>query len=333
MANIAGLTRYHFACNGCGSFKFVDSDVRVVGENCPCGKYVYAAKVQGTFSEKHVCDPACTSARGPVCVCACGGPNHGIAWIGLPTWRIVFQAAGSRKRSTETIVEATPAVAKAARKAKAEAKVEAAAKKTADRNAAYKARQDAYRAQRAAAPASEAQQSYITSLLDQKDVPVTAIDPDTLTKDQASNLIEYLLALPRKPVNVVVTGTSVPAPAGTVPNGRYALAAPGETQAKFYRVNSPDKGTWKGYTFVSEVLGGGLGGWGNERSIRNGAERNAVLVAIAINPQEACARYGHLTNHCGVCRKLLTDEVSVANGIGPVCIKSQGWKALATATS
>jgi hypothetical protein len=322
-ASISKLTRYHFSCSACGSFKFVDSDTRLVYEQCPCGKFVYAQRVEGTFSEKHVCDPACTSARGPVCVCACGGPNHGIAWIGLPTWRIVFQAAGSRKRSTESIVEATPAVAKAARQAKINAKAEAAAKKIADRNAKYAA----YRVQAAAAPASDAQKRFITDLLSQKDVPSHFIVTlDTITKVEASATIEQLLAMPRKPVVVTLPGKAdtVTAAKVTVPNGRYALTAPGETQAKFYRVNSPDKGSWKGYTFVSEIVGGGLGGWGAQRNIR-GAAADAVLKAIAVDPQRAMADFGHLTNHCGKCKALLTDEQSVANGIGPVCIKTLGW--------
>ncbi len=267
--------------------------------------------MQGTFSEKHVCDPSCTSARGPVCVCACGGANHSIAWLGLPTWHLTFNGK---------VVESTPeaiAAVKAAKAAKAAAKV-------ADRNAKYAA----YRAQRDNAPASDAQKGFVDSLLAQRDVPAEAgaIDVLALTKPEASSLIEWLLTLPRKPVVVTLPGKAdtLTAPKVTVPNGRYALTPAGETQAKFYRVNSPDKGTWKGYTFVSEIVGGGLGGWGAQRNIR-GAAADAVLASIATDPQKAMADFGHLTNHCGKCKALLTDEVSVANGIGPVCIKTLGW--------
>jgi hypothetical protein len=42
--------------------------------------YVMAKQLTGTYStsEKHRCDPRCTGAVGHVCVCQCGGVNHGI---------------------------------------------------------------------------------------------------------------------------------------------------------------------------------------------------------------------------------------------------------------
>lgn len=46
------------------------------------GKAVYtpAKQLEGTvsMSAKHKCDPRCTGAKGHVCVCACGGVNHGL---------------------------------------------------------------------------------------------------------------------------------------------------------------------------------------------------------------------------------------------------------------
>lgn len=43
------------------------------------------------------------------------------------------------------------------------------------------------------------------------------------------------------------------------------------------------------------------------------------------NFHEAVRAYGHLTNNCGVCRRKLTDPVSVERGIGPVCEARMGW--------
>lgn len=38
-------------------------------------------RVEGTVSESRKCDPRCTGAIGPVCVCACGGANHGCDFL------------------------------------------------------------------------------------------------------------------------------------------------------------------------------------------------------------------------------------------------------------
>lgn len=44
-----------------------------------------AKQLVGTLStsSKHKCDPRCTGATGPVCVCACGGANHGADHLSL----------------------------------------------------------------------------------------------------------------------------------------------------------------------------------------------------------------------------------------------------------
>lgn len=294
----AKLRRWNLKCEACNSFKVVDS-ASYPSTQCPCGQRAKLTQVQGTFSEKHVCDPRCTSAIGPVCVCGCGGANHQIAWLGLPTWHLTFNGK---------VVESTP-------ERRAAIKAEKAAKKA--------ARRPVY-------PASTAQRRYIDDLLRQKDVPAEAdaIDTDVLNSTEARVLLDWLTQLPYKQRTPVVTLTATAAPqqntTPAVPDGRYAITTEGETQARFYRVNSPKDGKWKGYTFVSEVKGGQTS-WGNERSIRDRAERNAVLHAIARDTQKAMADYGFQTGRCGKCHALLTDEVSVANGIGPVCIKTLGW--------
>jgi hypothetical protein len=44
---------------------------------------VKAKQLIGTVSTaaKHHCDSSCIGAVGPVCVCACGGQNHGVGWL------------------------------------------------------------------------------------------------------------------------------------------------------------------------------------------------------------------------------------------------------------
>ena len=41
--------------------------------------------------------------------------------------------------------------------------------------------------------------------------------------------------------------------------------------------------------------------------------------AISANPLEAAQEHGHATGHCSACNRLLTNELSVELGIGPVC--------------
>ena len=41
-------------------------------------------------------------------------------------------------------------------------------------------------------------------------------------------------------------------------------------------------------------------------------------------PEAAAAKYGQEIGQCGMCNRVLTDEVSRAAGIGPVC-RSKGW--------
>lgn len=45
-----------------------------------------------------------------------------------------------------------------------------------------------------------------------------------------------------------------------------------------------------------------------------------ALLAIETDPEAALAREGQATGTCGCCGRTLTDPVSVARGIGPICI-------------
>lgn len=49
---------------------------------CPTHGHAMAwRQVEGTVSDARKCDPRCTSAIGPVCVCACGGANHSANYL------------------------------------------------------------------------------------------------------------------------------------------------------------------------------------------------------------------------------------------------------------
>lgn len=88
---------------------------------------------------------------------------------------------------------------------------------------------------------------------------------------------------------------------------------------KFYRVNRPTEGKWKGYTFVRVQAGD------ETFPIRNLAEVASVLEAIALDPKQAALNYGLQLRHCSNCGKRLTNPESIAAGIGPICANKLNW--------
>jgi hypothetical protein len=105
-----------------------------------------------------------------------------------------------------------------------------------------------------------------------------------------------------------------------LPGGMYAVPG-GDTRLKI-RVNKPRAGTkWAGWTFVDD--GAEYGQRQKYGSQRPGGLYNGKLTdqlrAIMADPFEASKAYGKLVGRCGVCGRHLEDEVSVANGIGPIC--------------
>lgn len=82
---------------------------------------------------------------------------------------------------------------------------------------------------------------------------------------------------------------------------------------KFYRVDRPQKGKWKGYTFLKVQSSDEF--W----KVSSLTRVASVLEAIAFNVEKALAEYGHQKGRCGICNRTLTDPESIARGIGPVC--------------
>ena len=84
--------------------------------SCPdCGQALTAQRVYGTTNAME-CDPRCEGAYGPICVCGCGGVNHGGSWSKAGTMLADELAA---YRAAQSAVEAK-------REARAVAKREAA---------------------------------------------------------------------------------------------------------------------------------------------------------------------------------------------------------------
>lgn len=185
---------------------------------------------------------------------------------------------------------------------------------------AWEARNREQQPQQAEPQPTEKQIAFMESLIatrvaaDKREVVRNAIK----TRRQASALIE---ALKDCPIIVQTPHGEAQAPqqeSVDVPAGRYALVNDDDV-VKFYRVDRPVTGRWAGYTFVKVQASDDL------YPVKNAADRQRILAAIAVDPRKASILYGKEIGACGVCGKTLTDPESIANGIGPVCAKNKGW--------
>lgn len=113
---------------------------------------------------------------------------------------------------------------------------------------------------------------------------------------------------------------------GNVPDGMYAVPG-GDTRLKVRIARGKKAGKWAGVIFVDDgAVYGQRQNYG--RQLVGQTYRGAIqeeLRKIAADPRAAMAAYGHLVGRCGRCGRPLEDEVSVAQGIGPVCIQKMGW--------
>lgn len=104
---------------------------------------------------------------------------------------------------------------------------------------------------------------------------------------------------------------SKPAAEPIVPAGRYALETDGVV--KFYVVDRPESGAWKGRTFLSVLASD------DKHPIKQPAAKVAILANIADDVKGAMVRYGLELGKCGRCGRTLTNAESRAAGIGPRC--------------
>lgn len=94
-------------------------------------------------------------------------------------------------------------------------------------------------------------------------------------------------------------------------SGFYAIDIDGVT--KFFKVDIPTKGNWKGFPFLFVQASNDF------HPVRHEFIKNSILNRIKQNPVVAMERYGQLIGRCGMCGKTLTDEISRKRGIGPIC--------------
>lgn len=163
----------------------------------------------------------------------------------------------------------------------------------------------------------DGQYELIQRLLTEREMtplPAYEVAKTQLSKQEATELITHLIKDVPRPVASSQVRTGGLSKFG-VPAGYYAVnSLTGNNDTDFFEVNVPEEGKWKGYTFVSRVIGG-------RPSVRiKGPQANHALqeiVAVGIN--EAKQRYGREIGRCGECNRHLTDELSRRIGIGPVC--------------
>lgn len=155
-------------------------------------------------------------------------------------------------------------------------------------------------------PATDKQVRFILTLLAELDSPAPTEDElRSLGKAMASNVIDDLLARRRE-----VRSAKHAEAAGDVPEGIHALdQADGTIEVR--KVQVAKNGSGRKY---GKVLDASSGRWDYA-----GQRGLAGLSDDTLMTREQAERFGALYGMCGVCGATLTDEDSIARGIGPVC--------------
>ena len=150
------------------------------------------------------------------------------------------------------------------------------------------------------APATDRQIAFIAKLAAERN---KVVDAPSLTRKQASDVIERLLDIPKPVAAKPTVDPSLEA------NTFHAV------DGEFYRVVANQ---WSGALYAQK--------W-NAFARRFGKAPRAIflLSAATLATQEQAAQFGQQFGVCGICGRTLTDPPSVARGIGPVCLKRLGW--------
>lgn len=165
------------------------------------------------------------------------------------------------------------------------------------------------------------QKGFIESLLDQRDwsnLPFgqksfleDRANLDRLSVGQASNVIQLLLECPK-----IVKEVKPKEPTedeAKVEKGYYFIVDPTDKVEKFFKVDKPDDGKWKGYTFLHVQASDDF------FPIKSPEHRAAVIAEIAKDPITAMNEYGQRIGRCGRCHRTLTKKDSRLRGLGPIC--------------
>jgi len=160
--------------------------------------------------------------------------------------------------------------------------------------------------------ATEKQIAFIVSLIEQRSLTPEVkahveaqVASDTMTKQEASKRIEWLLAQPKveKPKPVYAD----------VPEGMHISPETG-VAVKVYRTRNGHVVA----SFLKEIDGA----WGFEYQGKRGLKGLSEATRM---PAEEAAKFGKTYGICINCAAHLTDERSIFAGYGPVCAKNNGW--------
>ncbi len=127
-------------------------------------------------------------------------------------------------------------------------------------------------------------------------------------------------ALAPKPAGVPVEGLDLSSlPKGTT----YHAARNAEGKLNFLRIDNVESGSWAGWVFVKQVIGG-------NPDERRGSQKPGTayrgtmqyeLKDIVAQPNSTMSEYGRELGYCARCNRHLTDATSRELGIGPECRK------------
>ena len=188
--------------------------------------------------------------------------------------------------------------------------------------------------------------NYIRVLLDQRQHnygeghPIFAALVNGLSFDMARKTIEFLKAQPYKLPSQRSESAPEAAPVAPkrnawqewrelatplLPFERFAVTGK-DGKTKFYRIFEYTRERDNAKFIICRVVSGASGESGHW------SERLAPEIMVSIAKQihadgikAAALRYGAETGRCCDCNRLLTDPVSKANGIGPICAAKPHW--------
>lgn len=164
---------------------------------------------------------------------------------------------------------------------------------------------------------TDKQVSYFRSLVEQKIAPearaafTDAVESASWTKAKLSDVIDSLRSMPyleRKPVQAA--GAAKAAPAGrTEPEEGFYLVESAGAEPTVYKVQRSQTGN-----LYAKQLDNSSGSFDyvGRSPFRSLTEDTKLTL-------ERAAQFGQLYGMCCICGRTLTDESSIAAGIGPIC--------------
>lgn len=160
-----------------------------------------------------------------------------------------------------------------------------------------------------------------------------------LTKQRVSQIIDSLKPLPKREATAATTSGDESWSVTTINDGydKIAFAMTGGDGKRVPRGSYAVHGGELRWQTTNELLFFSV--WisndGSRWSVKmyssdelvplRRAQQYEVLEVIARNPAACAERYGLEIGKCGICHRTLTNDVSRARGIGPICAERFGW--------